>query len=46
MTKKYAQPAVVVTEMEMIHTLCVSEGGGGGSTFSALDPSAITDEQL
>ena len=40
----YIQPSVMVTEMTMVQTLCASTGGG--SSFSALDPAATTDEQL
>ncbi|MBQ3716875.1 MAG: hypothetical protein II901_00610 [Paludibacteraceae bacterium] len=46
MTKTmYIQPSVMVTEMQMIQTLCAS-GGGGSSHFSPMDPNATTDEQL
>ncbi len=44
----YIQPSVKVMEIQMIQTLCASggSGGGGGSTFSAINPTATTDEQL
>lgn len=45
MTKNYIQPSVIVTEMTMVQTLCTSTGGGG-NTFSGIDPNITTDEQL
>jgi hypothetical protein len=46
MTKNmYIQPSVKATEIMMVQTLCVS-GGGGGNTFSTIDPEATTGEQL
>lgn len=45
MTKTmYIQPSVIVTEMQMIQTLCAS--GGASSPFRPMDPGATTDEQL
>ena len=41
----YIQPSVTVTEMTMVQTLCASTGGGG-NTFSGIDPNITTDEQL
>ena len=41
----YIQPSVKVMEIKMIQTLCAS-GGGGGTSFSPINPSATTDEQL
>ncbi len=41
----YIQPSVKMTEIVMVQTLCVS-GGGGGSSFSPINPDATTDEQL
>ena len=46
MTKTmYIQPSVMVTEMQMIQTLCAS-GGAGAPPFSPMTPGATTDEQL
>ena len=39
----YIQPSVKVMEIQMIQTLCAS---GGGTSFSPINPSATTDEQL
>ena len=49
MTKNiYVMPSVQVTEMISVQTLCASAGtgGGGGNTFSGIDPGITTDEQL
>lgn len=40
----YIQPSVKMTEIVIVQTLCTSSGGG--STFSTIDPSAETDNQL
>jgi hypothetical protein len=40
----YIQPSVEVSELMMVHTLCVSEPSGGGSL--GIIPDGDTDEQL
>ena len=47
MTKNmYIQPSVLVTEMQMVQTLCASGDAPGSKTLSPITPGATTDLQL